>query len=172
MDTSAIERRLHQLEDLEAIRALKARYLACCDAKDPAGMRACFADGPVRIDYGAVGTFDRADPLVEVFRQVGCHDYMVEMHHGSNPRIEFTSPDHARGRWSLHYQLINTRENTLTQLGGGYEDEYRKTPQGWKITATKFVVTSTLVLKLDAAAVNALVIGHMPPPPGEARKVG
>jgi len=181
LEGSQIERRLRALEDIEAIKALKSRYLACCDAKDPAGMRACFADGPVRIDYGAVGVFDRADAVVEVFRQVGCHDYMVEMHHGSNPRIELAgadhapdqAPDQARGHWNLHYQLINTRENTLTQLGGVYEDEYRRTPQGWKIAATKFAVNSMLVLKLDAAAVQALVVGRMPAPPAtEARKAG
>ena len=165
---SPIERRLQALEDIEAIRALKARYLACCDAKDPVGVRTCFLDGPVRIDYGAVGLFDRADAMVEVFRQVGCHDYMVEMHHGSNPQIEANGGDEAKGGWSLHYQLINTRENTLTQLGGVYEDEYRRTPHGWKMSATKFAVLSLLVLKLDPTAIQALVIGRMPAPPPAA----
>ena len=157
-----IEKRLRRLEDLESISALKADYLACCDAKDPQGMRACFADGPVHIDYGVVGVFDRADPLVEVFRAVGCHPHMVEMHHGVNPRIELAGEDFARGRWSLHYQLINTLEHTLTQLGGTYDDEYRRTPQGWKISATRFVVTSMLVLKLDPAAISLLVEGRIP----------
>jgi hypothetical protein len=131
-------------------------------------MRACFMDGPVKIDYGAVGVFDRADAVVEIFRQVGCHDYMVEMHHGSNPQIELTGADQAKGRWSLHYQLINTRENPLTQLGGVYEDEYHRSPKGWKMATTKFTVLSMLVLKLDSAAVQALVIGRMPAPPPAA----
>jgi len=164
MSTTALEARLEALESLEAIRALKARYLACCDAKDPVGMRACFADGPVAIDYGVVGQFDRADALVEIFRQIGCHPHMVEMHHGVNPQITLRSADHADGRWGLHYQLINTNEGTLTQLGAYYEDEYRKTTAGWKITATRCVVTSTLVLKLGAEAVQSLVIGRLPSP--------
>lgn len=158
----ALEQRLATLEALEAIRSLKARYLASCDAKDPAGMRACFADGPIAIDYGVVGTFDRADALVEIFQQIGCHPHMVEMHHGVNPQITLRSGDHAEGRWGLHYQLINTNDGTLTQLGAYYEDEYRKTASGWRISATKCVVTSTLVLKLGAEALQALVIGRMP----------
>ncbi|MDB5986800.1 MAG: nuclear transport factor 2 family protein [Nevskia sp.] len=162
MDVSELERRLGVLEDVEAIRALKARYLASADAKDPAGMRACFVDGPARIDFGPVGTFDRADPLVEVFRQVGCHDYMVEMHHGVNPQIEITGADTAKGHWSLHYQLINTRDKTLTQLGAYYDDEYRRTAKGWKIAATKCVTTSLLVLTLAEDAIKAMVIGRMP----------
>ncbi len=162
MDLSGLERRLRALEDVEAIRALKARYLASADGKDPAGMRACFVDGPARIDFGAVGSFDRADPLVEVFRQIGCHDYMVEMHHGVNPQIELTGADTAKAHWGLHYQLINTRENSLTQLGAYYDDEYRRTAQGWKIEATRCVVTSLLVLSLAPDAVKAMVIGRMP----------
>ena len=159
--TTALEARLQALEDIEAIRSLKARYLACCDAKDPAGMRACFADGPVAIDYGAVGQFDTADAVVEVFKQVGCHPHMVEMHHGSNPQITVKG-DSAEGRWSLQYQLINTNESTLTQLGATYEDGYARTPAGWRISATKCVVTSLLVLKLSAEQVQALVIGRIP----------
>lgn len=159
MDNSSIERRLRVLEDIEAIRTLKANYLARCDAKDPAGMRACFVDGPVAIDYGVIGRFDRADALVDIFRQVGCHDYMVEMHHGVNPQIQVDG-DSARGTWGLHYQLINTRENSLTQLGAYYEDEYRRTPDGWKMSATRCVVTSTLVLQLGADGVRTVFSGN------------
>ena len=162
MSNPELEARIRALEDAEAIRSLKARYLACCDAKDPVGMRGCFADGPVKIDYGVIGCFETADPLVEVFKQIGCHPHMVEMHHGVNPQIKLLSADHAEGRWGLHYQLINTQDNTLTQLGAYYEDEYRKTAAGWKMSATRCVVTSTLVLKLSAEAVQALVIGRIP----------
>lgn len=164
MSTTELEARVRVLEDTEAIRSLKARYLACCDAKDPVGMRACFADGTVAIDYGVLGTFDRADALVDIFKQIGCHPHMVEMHHGANPQITLKSADHAEGRWGLHYQLINTNDNTLTQLGAYYEDEYRKTAAGWKMSATKCVVTSMLSLKLAADAVQALVIGRLPAP--------
>ncbi len=160
MSAASLEQRLARLEAIEEIRALKARYLACCDAKDPAGMRACFVDGPVKIDYGAVGVFDNADAVVAIFQQIGCHPHMVEMHHGVNPQIEITGEATAKARWGLHYQLINTNDKTLTQLGAYYDDEYRKTVQGWKISATKCVVTSTLVLQLGADALKAVVVGR------------
>lgn len=162
MSATDLETRLSALENIEAIRTLKANYLARCDAKDPTGMRACFADGEVAIDYGVLGCFNRADALVDIFKQIGCHPHMVEMHHGVNPQITLCTPEHAAGRWGLHYQLINTNDGTLTQLGAYYEDEYRKTASGWRISATKCVVTSTLVLKLTAEATQALVIGRMP----------
>ncbi len=158
--SSSIADRLQLLEDREAIRELKSRYLAACDAKDPIGMRACFVDGPVHIDFGVVGTFDRADALVETFKAIGCHPHMVEMHHGVNPQIVPIANDLAKGHWGLHYQLINTKENTLTQLGAHYDDEYVcDESRIWKIKRTRCVVTSMLVLQLGEDGVRALNAG-------------
>lgn len=140
-----LEKRLRTLEDAEAIRGLKARYLACCDLKDPQGMRACFASGPVRIDYGRIGVFEDRDQLVAIFEKLGCHPHIVEMHHGVNPQIDVLDETHARGTWGLHYQMTDTNARVITQLGAHYEDEYRKIDGHWKISATRCVVTSTLV---------------------------
>ncbi len=159
-----LEQRLNELEAHNAIRELKARYLACCDAKDTAGFRAAFMDGKIDIDYGPIGCFDNADALVAVFRQIACHPHMLEWHHGSNPQIELLTPDHATGRWSLQYQLINTQDNTLTQLGGEYEDEYRLSDAGWKISATRFRPRTTLVLALQDGALSC---PHMGAPPNQ-----
>jgi hypothetical protein len=158
-----VQKRLQRLEDAEAIRSLKARYFASCDRKDPKGMRACFADGAVHIDYGAVGTFTRADDLVKVFTDIGCHDYMVEMHHGMNPQIQVVDDTTAKGTWSLHYFLINTQTKGLTQLAGYYEDEYKKAGGAWKISKTKFTVTSTLAMDLTEGTAKALFAGRAPP---------
>lgn len=160
MNPIELERRLRALEDIEAIRVLKARYLACCDRKDPAGMRACFADGPVHIDFGVVGTFDRADALVEVYSAIACHPHMVELHHGSNPQIEIVDERKAHATWSLHYGLIDTKERTLIQLAGYYEDEYRKQDGAWKISRTRFVATSNLTMDLNEAEVKVLFAGR------------
>ncbi len=163
MDTQALERRLQKLEDAEAIRTLKARYLFACDRKDTVAMRGCFVDGKLHIDYGVVGTFDNADTLVQLFKDVGCHPHMVEMHHGANPQIEVQDSSRAHGTWSLHYFLVNTQAKSLTQLAGYYEDEYRKEGGDWKISSTKFIATSTLALDYTDGALKALFAGSPPP---------
>jgi hypothetical protein len=163
--TGTIEQRLQALEDIEAIRKLKARYLSCCDRKDPQGMRACFADGPVAIDYGPIGRFDDADTLVALYAQVACHPHMVELHHGVNPQIEMQGASHARATWGLHYCLINTETQTVTQLAGYYEDGYRRVGNDWKIASTRFVPTSTLALDIGSDAIKRLFAGATPPPP-------
>jgi hypothetical protein len=158
----SLEARLGRLEDADAIRSLKARYFASCDMKDTEGMRDCFVSGAVRIDYGRIGVFDHRDQLVEIFSQLGCHPHIVEMHHGVNPDITVLDEQNARGKWGLHYQMINTQDKTITQLGAYYDDEYRKVDGIWKISATRCVVTSTLVVNYDGAP-GVLFAGNQPP---------
>lgn len=159
MTDSALLQRLEALEAQQAILALKSRYLASCDGKNPEGFRACFADGPVDIDYGSLGRFDTADALTAVFREIACHEHMLEWHHASNPQIELQGPDKACGSWSLHYQLINSQEQTLTQLGGEYADRYRRIDGHWKIIATHFKPRTCLVVKLDENAMKTVYAG-------------
>src|SRR5690625_3317292 len=110
-----IENRLRCIEEREAVRALKAHYLACCDDKDTGGFRSCFIDGRLSIDYPN-GHFDSADELLENFKTVALQEHLVFMHHGSNPRIEMTGSDNAHGLWNLYFQQIDTQNMTLTQL--------------------------------------------------------
>lgn len=160
--SDALEKRLRRLEDIEEIRALKSRYFHACDQKDPKVMRTCFKDGTVHIDYGVVGTFDTADALVKVYTDIACHPHMVEMHHGMSPQIELLEAGRARGSWKLHYFLINTKDKTLTQLGGFYEDEYQVERGVWKISRTRFTATSTLVMDIGSEAAKVAFAGRPP----------
>ncbi|TNF34460.1 MAG: nuclear transport factor 2 family protein [Gammaproteobacteria bacterium] len=155
-----LETRIARLEAIEAIRQLKHRYFRACDTKQVDIMRECFVDGDAHIDYGAVGTFQHRDALVALFEKVGCHPHMVEMHHGQNPEISITSADTAEGIWGLFYYLINTEENTLTQLGGFYHDEYRCEQGAWKISRTVFRVHSMQVHRLLDGQVLSVMAGN------------
>lgn len=158
-----IEARIKRLEHIEAIRQLKARYFFCCDRKDVQGMRACFADGAVPIDYGAVGRFDDADALAAIFREIGCQPHMIEFHHGLNPMIELTGDQTASGHWSLHYGLINAKDNTVMQLAGYYQDDFRLIDGQWKIAGTTFHASSALGLSIADEQVKVLFSGSALP---------
>ncbi|WP_048307070.1 nuclear transport factor 2 family protein [Halomonas sp. PR-M31] len=161
--TTDLEARLRRLEDLEAIRTLKARYLFSCDQKDPEGVRQCFAPGEVEIDFGRIGVFHHRDALVKVFQELGCHEHIVEMHHGVNPQIELLDTHNAEGIWGLKYFLINTRDQQMIQLGAYYEDRYRKIDGEWKIAKTRCVVTSTLIMGLEEGLAKVLFAGRQAP---------
>ena len=130
-----IENRLARLEAIEAIKALKARYFSACDNKRPAEVRSCFADGEVDLRYGRIGDFDSADDMVAVFTELACQEHIIEMHHAQNPQIEIESETAANATWGLYYFLIDTRANVATQLGGYYEDRYRRDDGDWKIVS-------------------------------------
>ena len=77
-----LEKRLAQLEDVEAIKKLKARYLLACDMQDPEAVRECFAEGEVIIDMSYFGSCSNRDEFVDgIFVPRGCHDYVLDMHH-------------------------------------------------------------------------------------------
>ena len=92
-----LRRRVQRLEDLEAIRRLKARYLNACDSQDPEGAKQCFASGEVVIDMGHVGVFRDREAFAEIYRNFGCQPFILDMHHGANPEIEFRDPRARRG---------------------------------------------------------------------------
>ena len=147
--TLNVEQRLQRLESIEAIKQLKYRYLRACDNQDPAAVKACYAEGEIELDFGRVGAFRTRDELVEVFSVLACQPHIVEMHHAQNPEIVLQDENNATGYWGLYYFLINTRDNVTTQLAGYYRDRYRRTDEGWRICASTFTVTSTLLTSVE-----------------------
>ena len=136
-----LEERLQRLEALEDIRQLKHRYLNACDLKDVESIRDCFAEGEILIDYGSVGLFNDRDSFVGLFQEMACHDHVIDLHHGADPEIEVEG-DKAFARWALDYFNINGDTGATRQLGGFYQDEYRRTDGSWKIVKTTFKVHS------------------------------
>lgn len=134
----AIEHELMQLRAREAICQLKARYFNACDRQDPEAVRECFAEGEVIIDMAYFGYCQNRDEFVDgVFVPRGCHDHVLDMHHGANPEIDIIDEQQARGVWSLDYRNINTQEQTVTLLSAFYYDDYQCIDGQWKITASR-----------------------------------
>lgn len=155
-----LETRISRLETIEAIKSLKARYWHCCDRKDVDGVRDCFVDGPVEIHYdGPVGLVNHRDGLYQIFKDVACNTHIVEMHHGGPPSIEVRLPDEASGRWGLVYHLTNTEARTISVVGGYYDDEYRRTRDGWLISKARFTVCSAVTYGWKDAPVRVLHAG-------------
>ena len=117
----------------------------------------------VDLQYGRVGNFSRADDMVAVFAELACEEHIIEMHHAQNPQITVHSATEASATWGLYYFLIDTRQNTATQLGGFYEDEYRCTDGEWKISKSVFNQTSTYITDVSGATVNMIFAGRTAP---------
>ena len=149
--------RIERLETIEAIRQLKARYFNACDAQDPERASQCFAAGEVLIDMGHIGVFRDREQFAALYRAAGCHDYVLDLHHGANPEIEVIDGSHARAAWSLNYRNINTRDRTVTFLSVLYRDEYAKIDGEWKIVTCRVEYKTALHLSYASGTLQTLL---------------
>jgi len=146
--TEDIYQRVARLEAIEAIKLLKARYLTACDRKQGDVLRDCFADGPVVIDYGPVGSFNHRDQLVAIFEKIACNDHVFDIHLGANPQIQILDASHAQGSWGLYFFQIDAATNKMMQLAGYYDDRYQLIDGEWKIVECRFQHYSVQLMTL------------------------
>ena len=123
------------MDDVEAIKRLKARYFRTMDTKDWSGMREVFAeDVVVDTTQSGGGVITSADEFIAFLRET--LDDVVTVHHGHMPEIELTSPTTATGIWAL--QDILKWPNGVELHGyGHYHETYVKTGDSWRIKSTK-----------------------------------
>ena len=158
--TEFVAQRLQRLEDIEAIRKLKARYLNACDRKDPERVRSCFANGRVVVDCEYRGIFNTADEFVAYYTGAACHDFVFDKHQAGNAEIDLLDDTHARGLWCLDYRNVNTRDRRLTLMSVFYHDAYEKIGGDWKIAASRTEFKTVLVCSYASGTLEALVAGR------------
>ena len=154
-----LEKRVQILENILAIENLKHTYLNACDAKDVELMKSTLNAEHCDIDYGPVGKFNHRDDLVKLFTEVACHDFMLESHHAHNPIIDIIDEANASGKWTLTYELINTKRNCTVTLQGRYIDEYLKIDDQWVISKTQFIGKSSLNLQVENELLKVIFAG-------------
>jgi uncharacterized protein (TIGR02246 family) len=123
------------MDDVEAIRQLKARYFRTMDTKDWAGMRAVFTDDVVMdTSESGGGVITGADEFLAFLSETLAD--VVTVHHGHMPEIAITSPTTATGIWAMEDML--RWPNGMELHGyGHYHETYEKTDDGWRIASTK-----------------------------------
>ena len=122
------------MEDLEAIRQLKARYFRTMDTKQWGEMRQVFTDDVV-MDTTASGggLVTGADELMAFLRDT--LGEVTTVHHGHMPEIEVTSPTTATGVWALQDLLVWPNGMRLEGYGH-YHETYEKVDGEWRIATS------------------------------------
>ena len=160
---ASLEQRIQTLEDIEAIKQLKARYWFACDRRDAHGIRDCFSTQDILIDFGFIGQFTDLEAFIELFLSMTDKPSHIDLHHGLAPEIEIIDPETAHGRWRMQFQLIETEAEVAQFMGGYYEDRYRKHDGEWKIATTKYTLTFNLMMqKSDADVFKLVEMGAVP----------
>ncbi|MEM3512083.1 MAG: nuclear transport factor 2 family protein [Candidatus Jordarchaeales archaeon] len=130
-----LERRIRILEDIEAIKRLKAKYWRCCDKKLWDELEECFTEDAIA-DYFPNLHFEGRDAIIKFLKESLGPDYMITAHGGHNAEIEIISETEARGIWALN-DLVIIQPGIRLRGYGHYEDEYVKENGRWKIKRIK-----------------------------------
>jgi hypothetical protein len=122
------------MDDVEAIKQLKARYFRTMDTKDWPGMRRVFADDVV-VDTTASGggVVTGAEDFI-AFLQATLED-TVTVHHGHMPEIQLTSATTATGVWALQ-DVIVWSDGSRLQGYGHYHETYELIAGEWRIKSS------------------------------------
>jgi uncharacterized protein (TIGR02246 family) len=123
-----------QVNDIEAIKQLKARYCRTMDTKDWAGMRRVFADDVTMdtTDSGG-GVITGADDFLAFLREaIGG---AVTVHQCHTPEIELTSPTTASGIWAME-DMLRFPDGTELHGYGHYHETYEKRTGRWQIASS------------------------------------
>ena len=122
------------MDDLEAIRQLKARYFRTMDTRDWAAMREVFTDD-VAIDTTEAGgpAMTGADQFVAFLADTLAG--AVTVHQGHMPEITLTTPTTATGIWALNDVIVWPTGMRLDGYGH-YHETYVKVGSEWKISSS------------------------------------
>jgi len=134
MADEALIARLRRLEDLEALRRLKADYCERCDRGAPGeAVAELFADD-AEIEIVPSGEQARGRAEIVAFYGALGGRFALAAHLLANPRLEVEG-DAARGRWWMLMPALDglggaPRERLLL---AEYDEEYRRVEGAWRI---------------------------------------
>lgn len=130
MDESELKQRLTALEDVEAIKRLKAEYCDICDDDhDQDRIVKIFAEDGIWEGKG-VGRAQGHAELRKLFR--GFQERIsFSQHNVFNPRIELKGNE-AHGIWYFLGPFTFRKTNQQLWLAARYEDDYVKLNGAWK----------------------------------------
>lgn len=143
------------LEEIEAIKQLKYRYLRGVDLKLFDLLASTFAPDAVSAYDGGNRSFEGRDAIVGWLRSAMDNE-VITFHQVHHPEIELTSPTSARGTWYLEDRVINPGSDLPEMPGHSilsgaayYADEYVKIDGEWKISRTGYERTYVEIRRYD-----------------------
>lgn len=134
-DQGDLAARVQQLEDIESIRRLKARYCDCADHRDETGWSTLFTDDAVW-DGGRFGRIEGIEEIEEFFHEIPKR-VPFSKHYVTNAIIDVDG-DEARARWYLIAACTVALGNEAVWGAGVYDEEYRRVDGAWRIHRLRF----------------------------------
>jgi|HubBroStandDraft_6_1064221.scaffolds.fasta_scaffold861641_2 uncharacterized protein (TIGR02246 family) len=122
------------MDDIEAIKQVKARYCRTMDTKDWAAMRQVFTDD-VTMDTSSSGggVVTGADDFLAFL--VGVIGDVVTVHQCHTPEIQLTSTTTATGVWAME-DMLRWPDGSEMHGYGHYHETYEAHDGDWRISSS------------------------------------
>jgi ketosteroid isomerase-like protein len=137
MDMATLEERIQRLEDIEAIKNLKARYAAVCDDQyNPEEAIKLFTEDAVWDGGEDFGVHKGREAIKEFFAGVS-ENLIFAVHYFLQPIIKVNeNGETASAKWYL-WQAATMRDGTAVWVSGLEHDKYRKINGQWLMSEMK-----------------------------------
>ncbi len=128
-------------QDRDDVVDLLVRYATAIDTRDWTLFRTCFTPD-CRTDYGAIGAWTGIDALTDFMERT--HAPMGQtLHRITNPVVAVDG-DAGSSRSYVQMVVAVARDSTLPfQAYGLYDDELRRTADGWRIASRRFTMVAS-----------------------------
>ncbi len=130
MDLEELEMRITRIEDIEAIKQLKARYCEICDdMHNPNRITSLFAKDGIweSPDFGKAQGHDAIRELFQRFQDM----FSFSQHNITNPIIDING-DRATGIWYIMGPWDYIKDGREIWMTARYDDDYVKIDGAWK----------------------------------------
>ena len=130
MELAELEKRITRIEDIEAIKQLKARYCDICDDDhNPDRITTIFVEDGIW-EGGGFGKSQGHEAIRKLFQTFQQH-ISFSQHMVMNPIIEIEG-NRAKGTWYFLGPFTFRKNNEAKWLAARYEDDYIKVNGEWK----------------------------------------
>lgn len=126
------------LQEIEAIKRLKYRYVRCLDQKRWKELEECFTEDAEAAYSDGKYSFSGRGKIMEFLTGAMSANSMITSHTVHHPEIDFRSETAATGVWALTDTVIETSANITIRGAAFYQDEYVKIDGQWKIKSTGY----------------------------------
>lgn len=147
-------------DDIDAIKALKYRYLRCVDLRLWDELAQTLAP-EVTASYGKRLSYTGRDEVVAGLQQQ-MTDGVITEHQAHHPEIEIDG-DTATGRWCLQDRVIVPEYDTFIFGSAFYDDAYARVDGRWVITRTGYKRTYEAMINLKDVPSFRLNDNHLAP---------
>jgi len=135
-ESAGIRAAITRLEETDAIKRLKYKYVRCVDSKLWDELAQCFIQ-EATTTYGERYSHTGLEAIMDFLRKHNPPE-VITMHQVHQPEIDLTGTDTAKATWALEDYVISLKGDWSHRGTAFYYDEYVKVDGEWKTKHTGY----------------------------------